>query len=231
MAEPEWYRCESWTFDAASTFEKKLLRARASSRPQYLKIQGMTLALGASDPSDREVGRSLLRRVLAEYPDDLHAKHAAESLGSACALDDLLTGAESALRLTIEMCASSPIGYSGTTGVPELLLAEVLIQQGDRTAEAIKLLDVVSDRVTETPIRSFKYRFMLAYARAADQTGDASAQDLARQALEIAAMTGPVFARHPTFGVPEAAADELSDLRRIAGLEKSRGPIRRFRRN
>lgn len=227
MADREWYRCEVWDDEAAEFFVKKLARARVGSRPQYLKIQGITLAT-AKSRKDREVGRSLLRRVLDEYPDDFHAKHAAESLGSAYALDGLLAEAESAMRQAIGMCASSPIGYSGTTGVPELLLAEVLIRTGNRAAEATELLASVSDRVTETPIRSTKYKYVLACARVAEQMGDQSARELALQALELAGMTGPVFPRHPTFGVPTATADELSDLRRIAGLERSGGLKRRL---
>jgi len=71
---------------------------------------------------------------MIEYPDDLQARCAWEQLGDSLAKDGRLDEAEQALRETLRLCRASPIGRSGTSGTPELRLAEVLLAQGGPAA-------------------------------------------------------------------------------------------------
>src|SRR4051812_16644596 len=60
----DWYRASTWDAETANAFEKRIVRSRAGdSRSQYLRIQGSYL-IKSSRPSDRQVGRDLLRRAI-----------------------------------------------------------------------------------------------------------------------------------------------------------------------
>lgn len=121
MPDDDWYRSRTWSEEIAAEFEKRLSRAR-TQRCQYLKIQGATLAY--SDSSGlRRAGRDLLRRVIRDYPDDFDAKSACESIGMSYRKDGRLRESADSLRAAVEMCEASPIGYSGTSGTPDVHLA------------------------------------------------------------------------------------------------------------
>lgn len=63
----EWYRSSTWDSEIEANFEARLRRARPDGRAQYIGIQAVHL-LDSPDPSVREMGRGLLRRVIEEYP-------------------------------------------------------------------------------------------------------------------------------------------------------------------
>ncbi len=65
----DWFRKTSWSREDEVDFFVRLKRARANSRPQYIRIQALTL-FEASDEFDKIV-ISLLDIVLKEYPDDI----------------------------------------------------------------------------------------------------------------------------------------------------------------
>jgi hypothetical protein len=213
-----WYRSLAWDAEIEAGFEERLRRARPASRSQYIRIQA-TYLLESSDLGVREAGRGLLRRVIAEYPDDVQAKTAMEQFGSSLAGEARLGEAEEALRETLRMCAASPAGRSGTTGTTELRLAEVILAAGDaaRIPEAAELLDAAQPQVMR--FRSFRnvvFRYLLASARVAWLRHDPAARQLARRALAVAAETTPSFPRHPGAGRPSASEDEVAELEKIA---------------
>jgi hypothetical protein len=217
-ASRDWFRSSTWTPQIAEAFEVKLTRARHSSRAQYLYIQGAHLT--ASPEADvREAGRTLLRRVAAEYPDDFHAKSATEQLGESFAGEGRFDEAELAFRETVRLCAESPIGRSGTTGTPDLRLAEIILLRGDarRLDDVAALLDDAEPEVRgQSIMRDVVFRFLLASAQLADLRSDPRAAELAREALAVAAETSQAVPRHPDVGRPSATPDQLAELDRVA---------------
>jgi len=216
----EWYRSSTWDSEIEANFEARLRRARPDGRAQYIGIQAGHL-LDSPDPSVREMGRILLRRVIEEYPDDIEAKSATESLGHSLAREGRLDEAERALREALRLCAASPIGDSGTTGTPELHLAEVILSGGDLTRldEVDDLLQAVEPAVEQQSfMRDVVFRFLLASARVAHLRHDPDAQRLARTALSVAAETAPSLPRHPDVGRPSTTTVQVAELERIAGL-------------
>jgi hypothetical protein len=217
-ANRDWFRSSTWTPEIAEAFEVKLARARRSSRAQYLYIQGAHLT-ASPEAEVREAGRTLLRRVSAEYPSDFHAKSATEQLGESFADEGCFDEAEMALRETLRLSAESRIGRSGTTGTPDLRLAEIILLRGDlrRLDEVAALLDDVEPEVrSQSIMRNVVFRFLLASARLAHRRSDPGAAELARHALAVAAETSPSIPRHPDVGRPSATPDQLAELNRIA---------------
>ena len=127
----------AWDVQIAAAFEQRLRRARPYNRAQYIRIQATHL-LSSSGPQVRQAGRGLLRCLVTSFPDDFNAKMAMEQLGRSLAGEGRLAEAGRALRETLRMCAQSPAGRSGTSGVAGLRLAEVILADGDagRAGEA-----------------------------------------------------------------------------------------------
>ncbi|GIJ45337.1 hypothetical protein Val02_22230 [Virgisporangium aliadipatigenens] len=207
----DWFRNTSWDPGTAAGFEARLRRARPVNRPQYLRVQATHL-LDAGDAATREAGLALLRRVLAEYPTDFEAKPASEQLGAGLARQGRLAEAETVLRDTLRLCAASPTGRSGTSGVPELRLAEVVLAGGDRSRldEVAQLLRTAEADVQRLrPVRDVTYRFLLASARLAHRRGDPAAGDLAHRALAVAADAGR---DRDAVGRVRASDEEIAEL-------------------
>lgn len=130
VARDEWFRSPAWDEQIEAAFEERLRRARPYNQPQYIRIQATHL-LSSPDPRVREAGRGLLRRVITTFPDGSEARTAMEQLGGSLADEGRLGEAEQALRETLRMCAQSPAGRSGTSGIAELRLAEVILAGDD----------------------------------------------------------------------------------------------------
>jgi tetratricopeptide (TPR) repeat protein len=65
----DWYRKTTWTTEDENEFFLKLKRAQKLNRPQYLKIQAITL----NDTNDKElliIALKLVEKYFDEYPDD-----------------------------------------------------------------------------------------------------------------------------------------------------------------
>jgi len=212
-----WFRSPVWDGQIEAAFEQRLQRARPGNRAQYIRIQA-TYLLSSPDPGVREAGRGLLQRVITEFPGDYEAKAAMEQLGGSLAYEGRLGEAEHALRETLRMCAQSPIGRSGTSGITELYLAEVLLAGGDagRAAEVAGLLEAVRPHVqAQGFMRDAVFRYLLASARIARLRHDPAARQLARQALAVAAETTPALPRHPDVGRPRRSAAEIAELEQL----------------
>jgi hypothetical protein len=215
----DWFRSSVWNEQVAAAFEERLRRARQSSRAQYLRIQATHL-LESTDSATREAGHRLLHRVVSEYPDDeIEVKGAWEQLAASLMQDGRIEEAEHAFRRTLALIASSPIGRSGTSGVTELQLAELLLATRDpsRLTEAGQLLVTARSEVEKLSfLRDVMYRYLLASARHAHRIGDDEASKFARHALAIAAETQAALPRHPTIGRPSTTDEEMRELRAIA---------------
>nr|WP_221382487.1 hypothetical protein [Actinoplanes polyasparticus] len=212
----DWYRSSSWDVVTAAEFEARLKRTRVDGRVQYIRIQATHL-LDSQDPEVRQAGRVLLRRVIEADQVGTEAKAASEQLGVSLAQEGQLAEAEQALRETLRLCVASPIGASGTSGVVELRLAEVILAGGDQTRvdEVAQLLRSVEAAVQAQGImRNVTYRFLLASARVADARKDPTAEQLASGALAVAAESTSL--PREFLGRPNMSNEELVQLTRIS---------------
>jgi hypothetical protein len=213
----KWFRSPAWDAQIAAAFEQRLRRARRYNHAQYIRIQATHL-LSSPDPRVREAGRGLLRRVITTFPDGSEARTAMEQLGGSLADEGRLGEAEQALRETLRMCAQSPAGRSGTSGIAELRLAEVILAGDDagRAGEAASLLEAIRPHVqAQRFLRDVVFRYLLASVRAARLRHDLGVRELARAALAVAAETAPALPRHPGVGRPRASDADIAELKQL----------------
>jgi hypothetical protein len=213
VAEPDWYRAPTWAAAAGDTFEQRLRLARPYNRPQYLRIQAVTL-LESGDPHDRQAAIALLHRLLDQYPEHFEVPFAHELLAQAYRAEGDLALAEHHLR---HCMATWPPSRSGTTGLADLTLAELLVEGGDPAGfrEAAALLDA-SELASHLVFHAQVFRYYLVRARLADRVGDPRRRAYAQHALQVAAITTPQFPRHPDVGLVHTSAAVLAELREIA---------------
>ena len=70
MGREDWYRNTSWNDEIEAAFRERLNRSRQLfHKAQYLRIQGNIL-LSSKDISCQEVGISLMKELLNDYPDN-----------------------------------------------------------------------------------------------------------------------------------------------------------------
>ena len=217
----DWFRSSRWDDSVAAAFEAKLRRARARSRPQYIRIQGVHL-IAQADQSSRAAGRELLQRVIDEYgeEDALQSVWAAENLVDALVADDRLDEAEALTRELIARRDGDPTAWTGGRTDLDLALAEMLLHRGDPTnlREADERLDRSDESVEQASMfRNLVLRYLVARARVAHGLGDRErARQYADDALEVAAETTASLPRHPDVGRPEATRDLINELRRLS---------------
>ncbi len=208
----DWYRSADWDADAQAFFERKLARATAHKRPQYLRIKGLAL-LETDDPELQNAGVRLMRRVISEYPDstfDVSVANGelAERAATAGNIDTALELLRAVMRAELG---------TNISGTPELRLAEVILQEcrTDLLAEAEIALGTV---LTEDPILGgLRFRYAVARARLAaltDEPDEAAA--FALGALHLAAVDAPISSAHPTFGRVDGDDDLFAELEALA---------------
>ncbi|MDU1903312.1 MAG: hypothetical protein E6772_00905 [Dysgonomonas sp.] len=77
----DWYRKKTWTKEDEEYFYQKLKRAREYGRPQYLRIQAITL-IDTHENDLLDVAEILLNKILEDYPENkLERSSAFHSLG------------------------------------------------------------------------------------------------------------------------------------------------------
>jgi len=195
------------------SFEERLGRATQQHRPQYLRIKAMEILDQTDDPEAWNVAESLLRRVIVDHPDafDVPMAHVglAEYHRFLSQWDDALGHYQLSIDLT------SP-RRSGSTGVEEVDMAEVLVKRnapGDNT-RALELLASEHLRA-QHHFNSTLFRMSVCRARAQSRLGvDPSAA--AREALRLASTTEPQLPRHPTVGMVNADQQTLEELQQYA---------------
>lgn len=240
----DWYRSTEWNDTIAATFEVELARSR-SSRREYLRIQGATLAHRAdTDEATREAGRTLLRRYMAECAEAGQSpalvNGGGEALATSLALSGRLHEAVDEYRHVLRRVAEGG-SDSFTTGMTEVLLAEVLIRLGDDAslAEADVLLTGFEPEMRRTAFfRDRVVRCLTARARVASREGRAEdAADHARRALAVLAVEEAPLPRHPGVGVPADDPERDAELHAFVAPRPSaatsrrrfRSPFRRVR--
>jgi hypothetical protein len=197
-------------FDAGAMaeFERRLERARPASRAQHLRVKAAVL-LGLADAAAAEVAIQLLGRVVDEYDHLLEVPSAHELLGEAYRRKGDLARAEHHFRRCLD---TADARGSGTTGVTELSLAEVLLEQ-DRVDEAGEML--TAQETGRLRWNSDIYRHAVACARYEDRVGG-SPGPWARKALEVAANRDPQLPRLPDLGVVKPDRATIRQMKRLA---------------
>ena len=208
----DWYRSADWDAEAQALFERKLARATAHNRPQYLRITGLAL-LEADDPRLHDAGEALMRRVVSEYPDSTFDVSVVSSTLAhrAAAAGDVDTA--------LELFRASLRAEIGTniSGTSELELAELILRERrtDLLAEAEMALDTL---LADDPLLGgLRFRYAVARARLAaltDEPNEAAA--FALGALHLAAVDAPISSAHPTFGRVEADDRLFAELEALA---------------
>ena len=206
----DWFRSPDFDDDALAAFEARLRRARAWNRPQLRRIKGLYVA---------EVGEASALRVaidlwaaVVEDPGAGWGERAAawEHTGNAYRGLGELELAANAYRQAL---ATSPT-RSGTSGTPDLSLAEVLIEAGggDALTESAEILTSAQLRANLKWHREV-FRYHLACARLAEAIGaDAGAH--ARSALDVLdADRSPQLPRHKDVGRVTTDAATIEWLR------------------
>ena len=204
----DWYRTAGWSPDDRAEFERRLARARANNRPQYLRIKAVHL---------EQVGRSddaavLYERVLRDYPASNDARFALERLGRIDAENGRLDEAEARFRQVLALPS-----VSGTSGLVDVWLAEVLTTRG-AFGEAAELLAASWERAM---LAVHAFVVAAAWARLAAAIGDDELRvTWARRALALVdePVGGPLGQGLAGYATPERVAE----LRRLTGERRAR---------
>jgi len=210
----EWYRDPHWNKAVEEEFERRLARARADNRPQYLRIKGLAL-LEKGGEKERAAARGLFRRVIEDYDDPLNNFDflvARETLAELDEADGALDEAEAQYRAALQLSSEGNV-----RGDAPLALAELLIRRGDeeKLAEAGAVLDSVDESDLTFKIQRFRYSACRArLAAISGETEEAAAY--ATAALREASTTDPDFPRHSDIGHVHARESVLREMRELA---------------
>jgi predicted Zn-dependent protease len=206
----EWFRDPAWDQAARDEFERRLSRARAGNRPQYLRIKALALR-GARHLAG---AKQLLYRVVSDYPESLDCRFCLELLGDIAREEGSAQIAERNYREVIRRWPD----LNATSGMVEVSLAELLAESNRRDGddEALRLLDSALKR--GRMLNSNLFRWNVALARVAERIGDSeTVTRAARTALSLTER-GPQFPRHSRVGLVAAEPATLVWLEKAAKL-------------
>lgn len=216
----DWFRSGEWDAAAQELFESKLARSRAM-RSQYLRIKG----LGLKVAGHADAARTLLLRVLKDYPDNwVDVRPTQELLGDmardAGNLDEAITW----YRHVLHDYDDRP-RMSCTSGATHLSLAQIYLDQGDPQA-ALESLDYLP--VGELGMNDHIFRWNVLLADTCLALGELDeAKAAARRAL-VYLEAPDQFSRHPGVGRAVADAALVGRLEAIQRGEVSTARKRRF---
>ena len=194
-------------------FEARLARASADRRPQYLRVQAVTLW----EAGNAEAATGLLRRVLDDFDDDFEAPVVTELLGEVAAAQGDSDEAENRYRDVLTRWPD----LDRTTGAAEVFLADVLSRRGTETAddEALDLLDRFLGR-EDMPWNNVLFLWHLVQLRIAERRGDEAAIATSAQSAIALTDSGPQVPHHPDLGRAETDEVTLQRLRRLAARSR-----------
>lgn len=209
MAQSDWFRGPATDAEAMGSFEERLSRATLQHRPQYLRIKATEILDQSDDPDAWHVAASLLTRVTDEYPDSLHVPMAHQELAR---YHRRLGEWDAALQEYQMAIDRSLPGRSGSTGIEEVDMAEVLVER-DAPGDATTALELLASEhlASQAHFNSTLFRIALCRARAQDRLNmDPSVA--AHEALRLASITKPQLPRHPTVGLVKVDHQTLGEL-------------------
>lgn len=206
----EWYRSRTWNPDE---FERRLSRARPYSRPQYVRIQGLTL-LESGGRENRRAAIELFERLMA-WPDaDFEANIAPEYLADAYAADGQHERAADLYAEAVARQAAKP----NVRGLAPFRLADVVLRYRltDRYRPTLNLFTCPD--FDWGGMNWHRFERAKAIALLADRLDEPDlAREAASEAVRLAeSETAPEFPRHPTVGLIGADEKTLTTLKQIA---------------
>ena len=214
----DWFRATAWDERTSKDFESRLARSRSWNRPQYLRIQGVTLW----QSGDLGSAKVLLGRVLKEhYDDDFEAAGTTEHLGEIALQENDLVEAELQFRSLLRKWPD----LAGTSYTAEVSLADVLSQRDSDGAhnEALGLLERFLDRDAGARWSNTMFQWQQVRVRLAQRENDDETAALhAADALTLAG-AGPQVLRHQDVGLVDADDAALEALRLVAGSSQGTG--------
>jgi hypothetical protein len=213
-ARDAWFRSPDWDRRSQAEFEARLARARPNNRDSYRRAKAFAL-LGSGDRNAETAGRLMLEQFLAD-PDLPRFERVGilSQLGAHEQEAGRPVAAERHLRAALGLMAAN--NKSGSTGIEEVRLAEILLGKGGTSEldEARGLLEGMDDPT----FLSSRFRMCLAGARVSLALGDeARAAEWAVVALDLAARTHSGLQNHPDLGLVEADPRTLGWLKAVAG--------------
>ncbi len=207
----EWYRDPRWDQRIEDEFERRLSRARADNRPQYLRVKALTL-LEEGGGKERSAARDLLQRVIDDYPGSLDVVIAHEGLGEFYEKVGAFEEAEAHYRAALHLSLEGYVQGDAHLRLPELLIRTGQVQ---KLADAEAILATI-DLERDLAFRSQRFRYAVCRARLAVVRDDAEeASNYAAAALQEAATDTPDFPRHPDVGHVDADESLLRELRQL----------------
>jgi hypothetical protein len=207
----EWYRTPDYDQAAKAEFTRRYGRARRPHRVQYKVIKAIHL-MEAGEPGAIPWAEELLTEVTLDDDAYRHDKgHAFETLAELHRRTGQWKLAVHALEQAIKITSPS---MSGTSGLPDLTLAETLLENDPSSLPAV--IDLLNSRSLTGRIKfnSDLFRYHVATARACQQLGQDPGPP-ARRALDLLENDQPQLPRHPTVGRIHASEQTIRELHEL----------------
>jgi tetratricopeptide (TPR) repeat protein len=192
----DWFRKTSWSEQDQADFFLRLRRARPKSRPQYLRVQAITLS--DTSPSLDEAAITLLDVVLQQYPDSFETVSALSAKGKCLERMGRTDDACGYYRLAVNQMRHKPnVQTWAWLDLAWLIAREMKQKDYD---EAFGLIDEFGRKGLRFPVVEFQIEASRAFILS-DRGELEKAADAARTALSAAAERVSGLTRHPTIGL------------------------------
>jgi len=208
----EWYRTTDHGEDAKAEFSRRYGRARHPHRIQYKQVKAVCL-MEAGELEGIRWAQDLLTEITADQDAYRYQRASAfELLAEARRKAGQWKLAVQALEQCIELAGPT---MNGTSGLPDLTLAEVLLDNDPSALPTVASLLDSQPLVGRIKFNSQLFRYLAATARAHRALGQDPAPP-ARRALDLLEDDKPAFPRHPDVGRVHASAQTVRELRELA---------------
>jgi len=216
MGQHDWYRNTTWDKEIEAAFEARWNRSRSEcSKIQYLRIQAGIL-LRSKKKKDQLVGVALMERLFAMFPaSDMEVVFGREQLGE---YYQSIGGKEQAMKLfaTVAKETKKQGTRSGTSGIADLKLAELLFQDGKKKSleEAYRIISTFP--YDEISFNSAQFQFAELAALICEKLKNFDeAKQYAKMALDLAEIKEPQFRYHKDVGLVKATNKQLKYLKAL----------------
>ena len=208
----EWYRTADHGEDAKAEFSRRYSHARHPHRIQYKQIKAVHL-MEVGEPAGIRWAQDLLTEITADQDAYCHQRaFAFELLAGARRKAGQWKLAVQALEQCIELASPT---MNGTSGLPDLTLAEVLLENDPSALSRVAGLLDFQPLVDRIKFNSQLFRYLVATARARRALGQDPVPP-ARRALDLLEDDKPAFPRHPDVGRVHASAQTVRELHDLA---------------
>ena len=207
----EWYRTPDYDQTAKAEFARRYNRARRPGRVQYKVIKALRL-METGEPGANRWAEELLTEVIVDDDAYRHDKGGAfESLAGLHRRSGQWRFAVQALEQCISITSPS---MSGTSGLPDLTLAETLLDNDPGSLPTVVDLLNSPSLTSRIKFNSDLFRYYVVTARTSQRLGQ-DPRPPARRALDLLENDQPQLPRHPTVGRIHASEQTVRELREL----------------